>query len=90
MVCLYILETWHLYDLLFILYLKTMEKELYHTNNKLISKLNIYFDLSPSQVNDICMNLWGGAVHELDSHPDHNKETRPRTFRLSKDLPNRF
>ncbi len=31
---------------------KTMEKELYYTNNKLISKLNIYFDLSPSQFND--------------------------------------
>ena len=30
-----------------------MEKELYYTNNKLISKLNIYFDLSPSQFNDI-------------------------------------
>ncbi len=25
--------------------LKTMEKELYYTNNKLISKLNIYFDV---------------------------------------------
>ncbi len=28
-----------------ILILKTMEKELYYTNNKLISKLNIYFDV---------------------------------------------
>ncbi len=33
--------------------LKTMEKELYYTNNKLISKLNIYFDVNPSQFNDI-------------------------------------
>ncbi len=30
-----------------------MEKELYYTNNKLISKLNIYFDVNPSQFNDI-------------------------------------
>ncbi len=30
-----------------------MEKELYYTNNKLISKLNIYIDVSPSQFNDI-------------------------------------
>ncbi len=30
-----------------------MEKELFYTNNKLISKLNIYFDLSTSQFNDI-------------------------------------
>ena len=22
---------------------------------------------------DICINLWGVAVLELDSHPDHNK-----------------
>ena len=22
----------------------------------------------------ICMNLWGVAILELDSHPDHNKE----------------
>ena len=29
-----------------------MEKELYYTNNKLISKLNIYFDVNPSQFND--------------------------------------
>ncbi len=26
-----------------------MEKELYYTNNKLISKLNMYFDLSACQ-----------------------------------------
>ncbi len=37
--------------------LKTMEKELYFTHNKLISKLNIYFDLSPSQFNDIMINI---------------------------------
>ncbi len=24
--------------------------------------------------NYICMNLWGVAVLNLDSHPDHNKE----------------
>ncbi len=29
-----------------------MEKELYYTNNKLISKLNIYFNVNPSQIND--------------------------------------
>ena len=29
-----------------------MEKTLYYTNNKLISKLNIYFDVNPSQFND--------------------------------------
>ena len=34
-----------------------MEKELYYTNNKLISKLNIYFDLSPSQYNDIKIRI---------------------------------
>ena len=34
-----------------------MEKELQYTNNKLISKLNIYFDLSPSQFNDISIKL---------------------------------
>ena len=34
-----------------------MEKELYYTNNKLISKLNIYFDLSHSQFNDIMINI---------------------------------
>ena len=32
------------------------------------------------------MNLWGVAVLELDSHPDHKQQgTRPRTLRLSKD-----
>ena len=30
-----------------------MEKELYYTNNKLISKLIIYFDVNPCQFNDI-------------------------------------
>ena len=30
-----------------------MEKELYYTNNKLILKFNIYFDLSPCQFNDM-------------------------------------
>ncbi len=33
-----------------------MEKELYYTNNKLISKWNIYFDVSPSQFNDKIKN----------------------------------
>ena len=33
--------------------LRKMEKELYYTNNKLISKLNIYFDANPSQFNNI-------------------------------------
>ncbi len=33
--------------------LKTMKKEIYCTNNKLISKLDIYFDVNPSQFNNI-------------------------------------
>ncbi len=41
-----------------ILLLKTMEKELYYTNDKLISKLNIYFHVNPSQFNDIILYLF--------------------------------
>ncbi len=46
--------SWTSVDVVFFIFvLKTTEKELYYTNNKLISKLDIYFDLSPSQFNDI-------------------------------------
>ncbi len=34
-----------------------MEKELYHTNNKPIFKLDIYFEVNPSQFNDIIKKI---------------------------------
>ncbi len=33
------------------------------------------------------MFLWGVAVHELDSHPDHYKGPEPRTLCMSLDPP---
>ena len=35
-----------------------MEKKLYYTNNKLISKLNIYFEVNLSQFNDIIITTY--------------------------------
>ena len=29
------------------------------------------------------MHLWGVVVLELDSHPEHNKVTDPRTLRMT-------
>ena len=37
----------------------------YHNTNNYI-KIHIHMFV-------ICMNLWGVAVHDLDSHPDHKK-----------------